>query len=350
LPEFTYKALTRQGQPTPGLIRADDRAAAVSQLADHGSFVTDLEPASNTSEAGSGFLGRGTVKPRQRVALLRQLSVGLSAGLPLVAALQVVSEQAENPATAALIQDLVERVTQGDALSDAMLHHPAVFSTMQVSMTRAGETAGALDEIMVSLSDFSQRDLELQEKLRSAAIYPLMVVAMGLLSILVIVLFILPRIMSMVEESGSVLPLPTRLLMGVTTTLRSPMGIVIALALAVGVAAFLKWSRTPQGRLSLDTLKLRLPLVGTAVRRVAVSRFARTLGTLSAANIPIVDSMRIVRDTLGNQALAHHLDQATQGIVRGNAIADELNDQGHTTRRGKPWNPMQVSRVLKRAA
>lgn len=330
MPDFVYKALTAQGQTIGGVVRAADRSAAVAQLQSRGSFVTDLAVGdAKAARTGHGFsFGGSQLKPRQRVALLRQLAVGLSAGLPLVNALQVVSEQAENTAAKTLVEDLVTRVTAGEALSEAMDAHPQAFTIMQISMTRAGETAGALDDIMASLADFAERDQELREKLRSAAIYPLMVMGLGLVSILVIVLFILPRIMTVINETGGRLPLPTRMLMAVTDTLRSPTGIAAAVVMLVGGVALVRWAATPGGRLSLDRLKLRLPVIGTAVRRVAVSRLARTLGTLSGANIPIVESLRIVRDTLGNEALAQHLDTATAGIVRGSAIADELRDTG----------------------
>jgi len=345
LPEFAYKALDRQGQSVAGVISAADRASAVAQLGQRDTFVTDLEPrssaspsprststvnGSSTNHSASGGLrfGRRGVSARQRVTLLQQLTVGLSAGLNLVNALEVVGDQAENAAMAELVADMVSRVTAGDALSEAMSQHPETFTTMQISMTRAGETAGALDTVMASLAAFAERDLDLREKLRSAAIYPLMVVGLGFVSIMVILLFILPRIMVVVSETGGELPLPTRILMGVTDALRSPAGIVAGLALIVGVGFWWRWKSTPEGALSMDRFKLKLPLIGTAIRRVAVSRFARTLGTLAAANIPIVESMRIVRDTLGNEALARDIDAATDGIVRGSSIADELRDTG----------------------
>lgn len=335
MPEFMYKALDRQGQSVVGVVSAADRAAAVAQLGRRDTFVTDLEPSdgkrnakANRHAAAGGFQFRNKVGGRQRVTLLRQLAVGLSAGLNLVSALQVVADQAENAAVRELIDDLVERVTAGDALSDAWAAHPEAFTTMQVSMARAGETAGALDAVMASLAAFAERDLELREKLRSAAIYPLMVVGLGLVSILVIMLFILPRIMAVVSETGGALPLPTRILMGATDTLRSPTGIVAGVVLIAAAVFWGKWKSTPEGALASDRFKLKLPFIGGAIRRVAVSRFARTLGTLAAANIPIVESMRIVRDTLGNEALARDIDTATDGIVRGNAIADELRDTG----------------------
>lgn len=338
MPEFAYKALDRQGQSVAGIISAADRSAAVAQLGQRETFVTDIETSKgkhpeaasrNGNDAGFSLrLNSRKVTPRQRVTLLRQLTVGLSAGLTLVNALEVVADQAESPAVRELVDDLIERVTGGEALSDAQAQHPEVFTTMQVSMTRAGETAGALDSVMASLASFAERDLELREKLRSASLYPLMIVGFGFISILIIMLFIMPRIMVVVSETGSDLPLPTRMLMGAAEWVRSPVGIVAGLVVAGALGFWWYWKSTPEGAWAMDRFKLKLPFIGTAIRRVAVSRFARTLGTLAAANIPIVESMRIVRDTLGNEVLARDIDRAADGIVRGSAIADELRETG----------------------
>ena len=338
LPDFAYKALDRKGQSVAGVISAADRAAAVALLGQRETFVTDIEKSDGKSKAAhssatkdAGFslrLNAHKVTPRQRVTLLRQLTVGLSAGLTLVNALEVVADQAESPAVRALVDDLIERVSSGEALSDAQAEHPEAFTTMKVSMTRAGETAGALDEVMNSLASFAERDLELREKLRSASLYPLMIVGFGVISIFVIMIFILPRIMVVVSETGSDLPLPTRMLMGMADWARSPAGIIAGVGVVAAAGFWWYWKSTPEGALAMDRIKLKLPFIGPAIRRVAVSRFARTLGTLAAANIPIVESMRIVRDTLGNEVLARDIDRAAAGIVRGSAIADDLRDTG----------------------
>ena len=362
MPDFQYKALDRQGRPVSGVIDATDRAAAVARLGEREHFVVEMDlktapgragrsavrsspggkprapksarsamprgDASGPTRAIDGGTRLRRIGGRQRVALLRQLAVGLSAGLTLVDALQVVADQAESAAVRDTVEDLVTRVTAGDALSAALRANPQTFSTMQISMVRAGETAGALDTVMMSLASFAERDLELREKLRSAAIYPLLVLALGAASVVVIMVFILPRILSVVSETGGQLPLPTRMLMQMTDLLRSPWGWAGGVGLVAAGVLFWRWRRSPEGRHRFDQTLLQLPVIGPALRRVAVSRFARTLATLAAANIPIVESMRIVRDTLGNEALARDIDHATDGIVRGSAIADELRDTG----------------------
>lgn len=338
MPTFSYSAIASNGRNAAGVIDAPDKPGAIARLAERGEFVTEITPSApaaraanasdDTSSPAAKAAGSGRVRPRERVTLLNQLAVGLSAGLPLVNALRVVEEQAESSAVRGLVSRLASAVTSGQSLSEAMVDERRTFDTMQVSMVRAGETAGVLDEIMASLAGFAERDLELREKLRAAAIYPLMVVGLGIVSILVILIFILPRIMGVVGETGAALPLPTRILMGLTETLRSPLGIGLGVVAVAGAVGLWRWSTTPGGTLWLDTMKLRLPLIGPATRRVAVSRFARTLGTLSSAGVRITEALPIVRDTLGNEALAQHVDHAAHEIARGAGIADQLKESG----------------------
>ncbi len=315
------------------MVSAPSRPRAIEILAERGSMVTDISVQTDSEATGGvlfkpSFFTQKRVSSRARASMLRQLSVALGAGLTLLSALQVVEEQAENQAVRELAGDLAKRVQAGESLSEAMRAHSDVFSLMQISMADAGEVAGALDRIMASLADFAERDHEIREKLRSAAIYPLIIVGLALISILVIVLFILPRIMETINETGSRLPLPTKILMWSVETIRSPIGILIGLGLIGAVILAVRWARTPEGGFTLDRWKLKTPIIGTAVRRVAVARFARTLGTLSASGIQVVEAMAIVRDTLGNEALSRSLDEATAGIVRGQSIADQLRDTG----------------------
>lgn len=334
MPEFQYKALTTGGDEVSGVVSAPSRPRAIELLAERGSLVTDIsdkktdDALTNPGVQLGSLLDRNRVSPAARSAMLRQLAVALGAGLTLLSALQVVEQQAESPAVNRLAGDLAKRVQAGESLSDAMRAHPDVFSLMQVSMTHAGEVAGALDRIMASLADFAERDTDIRQKLQSAAIYPMIIVGLAFISILVIVLFILPRIMETLNETGSQLPLPTKVLMWAVGTIRSPTGIVIGICLIAAAVFAIRWARTPEGRFSLDRWKLKTPVIGTAVRRVAVARFARTLGTLSASGVQVIEAMAIVRDTLGNEALARSLDEATAGIVRGQSIADQLRDTG----------------------
>jgi len=328
MPQFAYKAMTQQGQTATGTVSAADRAAAVAMLAERGSFVVDIQEAIAGAAGKRPLFGGQRITPRHRAALFRQLAVALQAGLNVVTALQTVRDQTKHPGMHELVGDLIERVKGGEALSEAMKEHRKTFSLMQFAMVRAGETAGVLEKVMMSLADFAERDLEVREKLRSASIYPLVVLALGFLSVLVILTFILPRIMETLTQTNSILPLPTRILLAISSFIRSPAGLVGVVVL-VGVIVFIvRWMRTPEGRLTVDRWKLKLPLAGEAFRRVAMARFARTLGTLTGSGIQVVEAMRITRDTLGNEHLAQIVDTATADIMHGRAITEPLAESG----------------------
>lgn len=353
MPSFVYEAMTTDRRQVRGTVSAPSRPGAISLLASRGEYVTQIDASNSETSSDSanpstsfdlnGFIDRlrnmrgAGIPPRTKVAVFRQIAVTLQAGLPLITALQVVEEQTDHAGVKRLMGDLEKRVQGGEALSDAMaaqvtqgtLGEVREFSPLQVSMVRVGETAGVLDEVMGSLAAFAERDLEVREKLRSAMIYPAMVMVMGLLSIVVIMVFVLPKILSEMTDAGPALPLPTRMLMGMSDFLRSPLGWLVGIALVVGVFLFVRWTRTPAGRLQFDTVKLKTPVIGPAIRDVAVARFARTLGTLTGAGIQIVESMRIVRDTLGNEALAVKIDEATKDIVQGQSIAEPLKASGY---------------------
>jgi general secretion pathway protein F len=330
--DFHYSALDRDGHAVTGVIESDDRAAAISSLAGQGVFITDIHTGAapaQPSEAAPWWRRSGPrrVRVRDRAAMLRQLATALQAGLPLLEALRVVQQQAEHGALAVLAGDLADRVQAGESLSAAMDAHPSEFSRLETSMTRVGETAGLLDQVMGYLADFADRDLEVREQIRSAAAYPIFVLALGLVSVVIVLTVILPRVLHSLGDTMVVMPWPTVVMMGVSDFLRAYWWLVVG-AIAGGVWAFRAWLSRPAGRLAFDRFKLRVPVVGTALRRVAVARFARTLGTLSKAGIPILEALHVLRDTLGNEALGQEIDRVSAGITQGRSIAEPLRQTG----------------------
>ena len=334
MPEFQYTALNSEGRPVNGRLAADSRETAIAQLATDGRFVTELsaEAPDTAPPVAGGWpgAGGGRVSARTRAAMLRQLAVGLQAGLPLLAALRVVEEQADQPALARLTADLAEQVQGGESLSDAFASHPATFCSLEVAMARVGETAGLLDEVMGHLADFAERDLAVREQIRSAAAYPLFVLCLALVSIVVIVTFILPRLLETVLDNvdPAALPWPTIVLLGAVDLIASPAGCAAGAGVLLGAWALARWRRRPEGRLMLDGIKLRLPLLGPTLRKIAVARFARTLGTLTRSGIQILEAMRVVRGTMANEVLARQLDDVTAHITQGQSIAEPLRRTG----------------------
>ena len=332
MPSFEYSALDANGQDLSGAIESPGRAQAIASLAEQKLYVTQIESRGKKEAASASLAGikrSRRVPLRLKVGMLRQLATALQAGLPLLSALQVVHSQAQNQSLRSLMGDLAERVQSGEALSQAMSEHSRNFSPLETSMVRVGETAGVLDQVMGYLSEFAEHDLDIREKIRSAATYPIFVLSLAVISVIVIVTTILPRVIASVTESvgEAVQPLPTQILMGVSDFLRS-FGWLVLIGLGLGVWAFRAWLAKPEGRLAFDTFKLRIPVLGTAIRRIAVGRFARTLGTLSKSGIPILDALRVLRDTLGNEALAQKIDQAADGITQGQSVAEPLAQTG----------------------
>ncbi|HET6426875.1 MAG TPA: type II secretion system F family protein [Phycisphaerae bacterium] len=333
MPEYRYSAIGDDGEAVTGRIASGARAEAISQLAARSLYVTDLTAPGQAQEAAQGRAGgwslRRRVPMRARASMLRQLATALKAGLGLLPALQVVAEQAEQAPLRSLADHLAQRVQAGDSLSEAMASRPRDFSRLEVSMVRVGETAGVLDEVMGYLSEFAERDVDVREQVRSAAAYPVFVLSLAAVSVVVIVAVILPRVIgTVIDSTGTMaLPAPTRILLGVSGVLRS-YGWALAIAAAGAVVGFRAWLRRPAGRLAFDRFKLRIPVLGTALRRVAVGRFARTLGTLSASGILILEALDVLRDTLGNEALAQKIDEVAAEIVQGQSIADPLRRTG----------------------
>ena len=334
MPEYQYKAIAADGSPVEGSINAESRPGAIAVLTGDDRYVTDIEEATPEAQAGAGPLKAISavrrVSPRAKTGMFQQLTVALHSGLPLLDALRIVEHQAESPALMKLAHELAESVQSGESLSLAMGYHLRVFSPLETSMTRVGESAGKLDEVMGYLSEFAQRDLEARQKIRSAATYPLFVFGLAIVSVVIILTWILPRIMETVLEQTDTanLPLTTQLLMGIGHVAWSLYGLVIAAALGLGVWAFRRWSCTPTGRLAVDRFKLRVPVLGTALRKIAVARFARTLGTLHRSGIEIIEAMQVLRGTLGNEALAQQIDGVTKDITQGQSIAEPLRRTG----------------------
>ena len=344
MPRFHYTALRSSGDAIAGDLDADSRPVAIAELAKTGLFVTEIERGDHSesdrespAEAGAaGAIWKGlltrrrTLTPRSRAAMLRQLAVALQSGLTLLSALRVVQEQAESTALAEVCRDLAQRVQGGESLSDAMEARVEQFSQLEVAMVRVGETAGVLDETVGYLADFAQRDLEVREKINSAAAYPLFVLVLAGLSVIIIMTWILPSIMSTVlgDADPATLPLPTRLVMAISGWMSSWYGLITLLVLIFAGGLLRNWMKTPGGRLAFDSLKLRTPVLGPALRKIAVGRFARTLGTLTRSGIQIIEAMHVIRGTLGNEMLAQQIDRVSTQISEGKSIAEPLRQTG----------------------
>ena len=334
---FTYKARTRQGEILQDSLEGSDTMAIAAQLRQQGLLVIDIK------EQGVGQ--KDLLEPFKKVKLMdlvvftRQFSTMIDAGLPIVRALYILSEQTDNPKLKEVVGHVRKDVEAGLALSEALEKHPKVFSKLYVEMVRAGEIGGILDEVLIRIATQLEGDQELRRKVKSAMTYPTVVLVLAVVAASFMLIFIVPVFATMFEDLGGTLPLPTRVAMGLSNVLTSIFGVLIYGALIGGVIAFLRWKKTENGRRIWGRASLRIPFkVGDVIRKVALARFARTLGTLSAAGVPILQAIEITAASSGNWVMENALLKSRDAIREGIPI--------HKPLEGEPVFPPMVTRMI----
>lgn len=334
---FLYKAVSREGQPARGVIEAVDRKSAISLLAQRGQYALEMEettaaadesvPAGAAAPARGPMFVSGRISSREVLLITEQLTTALRAGLPVLQALQIVCQQQNKPAIRTMLEDLAQAVRSGRSLSEAMTEYPKVFPPLYSSMVSVGETGGILEETMQQLVRIQSREHKIQSSFRNASAYPVFVLAVGFVSVVVILVWILPRLIEALGMEPSSLPLPTRMLMGLSHFVLY-FGWLAAALLAAGGYLFVRWKHTDAGLMQWDLFKLRLPLLGPVLRTLSVGRFARTLGALTKCGIPILEALGVVRDTLGNEVLARQIDHVCEEVRAGSDLARPLGQSG----------------------
>jgi type IV pilus assembly protein PilC len=261
------------------------------------------------------------------VIFSRQLATMVDSGIPLVQALDILCEQIEKPHFKNIILKVRDDIETGSSLSDAFSKHPAVFSPLYINMVKAGESSGALDDILDRLAAYLEKVNILQRKVKSSLIYPAVVVTMAVIITLVMLLKVIPTFKGIFAMLGGTLPLPTRILIFISDTIRKMFLYVVA-GVAACVFAFRKWIKTPQGKHACDRFMLGMPVLGQLFRKVAVAKFTRTLATLVKSGVPILVSLEIVGKTSGNTVIEKAVDSVRTGIKEGENIAEPLAKSG----------------------
>jgi len=233
-----------------------------------------------------------------------------------------IRDQQHKEAMRELVDELAESVSSGQSLSEAMSEHPNVFGALYTSMVRVGETGGILEQTTTQLSQILSRDEKVKTNMKNASAYPVFVLALGLVSAIIVITWILPTVLKTISGGIDVLPLPTRILMSTSTFIKSYGWLVLAAGL-LGVYVLRRWVRS-EGRLTWDTLKLKVPVLGSVLRSIAVGRFTRTLGALTKGGVTILEALVVVRDTLGNELLAREIDDVAEAVKAGSTLAEPL--------------------------
>ena len=322
---FEYKIRDRAGSVQTGQMEAASSAAVAKTLRDKGFVplkIAERQMGSLDKEFKIPGLGK-KVKNKEIAVFSRQLATMVNSGLTLVRALTVLQEQSQNPAFTSVIADVRARVEQGSSLSVSLASHPKIFGTLYVAMVQAGEVGGALDETLIRLADTLEAGVRLRSKVKAAMAYPVMVCGLVILIVSAMLLFIVPIFSRMYADLGGELPLPTQTLVNISSLL-SKWWWLLGLITIGSVVGFKRWIRTPAGRAKWDRFKLRVPLFGKLVQKVAISRFSRTMSVLSRTGVPVLQALDIVAATAGNALVAEALRDVQESVKRGESLAGPL--------------------------
>ena len=354
MPTFTYQSLTHSGQSRSGALTALDRGDAIRQLLGRGETATAIEladgelkvaaprpavkPQAKSASSGAagfslpGFARLSSARPslgRADMAnLVRELATAIEAGLPMMQALKTVRKQAAGKAMPVILDHLIERVEAGDPLHSAARDYGPPFDDMIIGMLRAADASGKMSEVLHQLADLLERSVELRREVLGATFYPMIIAVLIAASATVLITVLVPRLIGpLMGEAGFNVPWPTKVLMNLASFLQA-YWLWALIAIVGAIVGWRMWVAVPANRLRVDLLKLKSPLLGKLLRDVAVARFTRTLGTLIAAGLPILDALRITRNTLANTALMQAIDQVQDQVTSGKSLADPLERSG----------------------
>ncbi|OGS36932.1 MAG: hypothetical protein A2293_09425 [Elusimicrobia bacterium RIFOXYB2_FULL_49_7] len=330
MPKFTYKTRSPNGTISTATIEAQDQRAVIDKVRSQKLIMMEIKLVKDNPIIE--FLQKiNPMKPgvssHELVLFSRQLSTLVSAGVPIVQGLNILIDQVETPLFKSTITGLRQDIEQGISIADAMAKHPRAFSTLYVSMIRAGEVGGILDTILERLSSYLEATEELKGKIKGAMVYPAVITMVAGAVTLFLLIFIIPTFQTIFSSFGAELPLPTKILLGLSNFLRKFFLLVMAFPVGVFIG-FKKFRETDKGLLLTDTYFLRLPLFGLLLKKVAVAKFSRTLGTLIKSGVPILQALETVAKTSGNKVIENAIGTAKESIREGERMADPLKKTG----------------------
>jgi type IV pilus assembly protein PilC len=323
MPDYKYQGTSRSGGSVSGVMTASNKTELASLLKRQQITATKM------TEKGKEFnipTFGGGVKSKELAIFTRQFSVMIDAGLPLVQCLEILAGQQENKVFQKVLTGTRGQVEGGATLSAAMRSSPKVFDALYVNMVEAGETGGILDTILQRLSTYIEKNVKLQRAVKSALVYPVgvLTVAGGVITLLL--WKVVPIFATLFAGLGVDLPLPTKIVIAMSNFVGSYFGLLILVALVGGVFGLKAWYGTAQGRFVLDTIVLKLPVLGILMRKIAVARFTRTLGTLISSGVPILEGLDITAKTAGNAVVEKALQQVRKSLEEGKSLTEPLKE------------------------
>jgi len=321
---YVWVALTKKGRKLKGETEAASEQIARAQLKKRNLNVLKIKPKPKDLFEGLSFM-QPKVTKKDLVIFTRQFSTMIDAGLPLVQGLNILAEQSTNPTFRGMLKQITKDVEGGSTLAEALKKHPKVFDDLFVNLVAAGEVGGILDTILQRLAVFIEKAEDLKSKIKGALAYPVIVVAIAILVIAVILIFVIPVFQDMFASFGSALPLPTQMVVNMSDFMKSYWYLIFGAFFALGFA-FKNYRNTKGGRKVTDGIFLKLPVFGDLLKKTAVARFTRTLGTMLGSGVPILDSLEIVAKTSGNVVLEEIIYDVRSSIAEGQTIAEPLSE------------------------
>lgn len=344
MPVYDYTALDGKGKTVTGIIDADGAAAARQKIRAQGKFPVNLREVKSTLiHEGAGkprmdlsrFFTR--VRPAEVSIMTRQLSTLIGAGFPLVAAFDSLMAQITTPALKKIIAGIKASVTEGSSFADALKKYPRVFTPIYINMVASGESSGTLEIVLARLAEIMEKYEALKNRLVTAMIYPLLILMTSVLVVTFMLMYVTPKIMAMFDNMKQALPLPTRILLSISDFMQSYWWVLVLLCIGF-LLALRAMRNTPKGRERLDTIILRLPLIGELVRKLAAARFARTLGSLLDNGVSMLPALGIVENIVGNVRIAQAVSNASAEVGKGQGL-------GKTLGAGETFPPMAIQMI-----
>ncbi|MDQ2867137.1 MAG: type II secretion system F family protein [Verrucomicrobiota bacterium] len=358
---FQYIALDARGQESTGLVEANSANEAIGHLRQAGYFPTGVyeegkAPARDTKakraiptvaaaapkakrNVNITLFQRRTIKPKVMMIFTRQLATLIDSGLPLLRSLNVLSKQERDPVLKRTTDALAESVQGGSTFSDSLGQHPRIFNNLYVSMVKAGELGGVLEVVLARLAEFQEKAQKIKNKVTAAMVYPIIVLVLALAIMTFLLIYIVPKFQAIFKDMLGDRPLPavTIFVIGVSDFMKNNWAILLGLivALIFGVKML---GRTARGRVAIDAFKLRVPIFGDLIRKTAISRFSRTLGTLVTSGVSILQALNITKDTAGNTVIANAISNVHDRVKEGESIVQPLETSG-------AFPPMVVSMI-----
>jgi type IV pilus assembly protein PilC len=324
---FSFKGQNRKGELISGERIADSRQALALALRREQILLTEAQEKKASSGGLSKFEFGGNPKPKDLAVFTRQFSVMIDSGVPLVQSLQILAETQENKKFAAAIKGVTNDVESGNSLAQSMKGYPKIFDALYTNMVSAGEAGGILDTIFQRLAVYIEKAVKLKRAVQSAMVYPIAVIVIASGVITLILWKVVPAFTELFESMNVDLPLPTRVVIGASKFVGS-YGILMAIGIGILIFGFKAYYGTPKGRYTVDKTLLRLPIFGPLLRKIAVARFTRTMATLIASGVPILDCLEITAATSGNAIVEEAILSVKKAIEEGRTIVDPLKASG----------------------